>query len=216
MAKAGMQIRNLLNDDTPDEEVHTPARDDWFGAGTGDTGSVTTEDESDAPIGRPSSHSHPHHHGSFPQQEAQRKQDAPFAAFQEGRRYSDGVYDSPAQASQYQHPPIPSNYTSVSPYPRDAPRGGCTPAERGPAPEQGRPIPLAQSWAPQHSTSFPPPYAPATTTNTPTVHFRFRAGSVGQDRPFLQSQPPPAAPQAQPNGASHPRFPPYASESRTW
>lgn len=49
-SQVGMQIRNLLNDDTPDEELPPPLHmqdGDWFGGG--DAGSVTTEDESDAP-----------------------------------------------------------------------------------------------------------------------------------------------------------------------
>ncbi|SCV74025.1 BQ2448_6457 [Microbotryum intermedium] len=44
-------IRNLLNDDTPDEDAHSPGRDDWFGGGGGRASEevgATTQEESDA------------------------------------------------------------------------------------------------------------------------------------------------------------------------
>ncbi|SGY48694.1 BQ5605_C001g00682 [Microbotryum silenes-dioicae] len=43
-------IRNLLNDDTPDEDAHSPGRDDWFGGGgarASEEIGATTEEESD-------------------------------------------------------------------------------------------------------------------------------------------------------------------------
>lgn len=229
--KAGMQIRNLLNDVTPDEEVRTPARDDWFGGNGGDTGSVTTEDESDAPP-KPRSPVRPHplQHRSFERERRPTKEGDPFPSLQEGRRYSDGPFDSPSHP-QYQHPPIPSSYTSVSPYPRDALRAPERPLDRAPAAEQhrgprlepGRPIPLAGGWTSQRPP-FPSPYGPASAT---TIHFRYNAPSSTQDR-YPQAQPQPQAsqphphprppPQSQPqaNVSGHPRFPSYASESRTW
>ncbi|GAA5981944.1 hypothetical protein JCM10908_004679 [Rhodotorula pacifica] len=43
--KAGMHLRDMLNDEARAPEREAPARDDWFGAESAETGSATTEDE---------------------------------------------------------------------------------------------------------------------------------------------------------------------------
>ncbi|KPV75317.1 uncharacterized protein RHOBADRAFT_53310 [Rhodotorula graminis WP1] len=48
--KAGMHIRNMLNDEPEEEGATTPARDDWFGTDGGDAASVSTEDDPDAAL----------------------------------------------------------------------------------------------------------------------------------------------------------------------
>ena len=104
--KAGMQFRNLLNDDTPDEEVPPPVRDDWFGGGVngggGDAESVTTEDESDVP--KPQARSPARRPDSFPA----RPQDAYAPPFAGDPRYTSN--GTPV----YRHPP-PSGYSSSYP-----------------------------------------------------------------------------------------------------
>lgn len=103
--KAGMQFRNLLNDDTPDEEIPPPVRDDWFGgANGGDAESVTTEDESDVP--KPQTRSPARRPDSFPS----RPQDAYAPPFGSDPRYaSNGT-------PLYRNPP-PSGYSSSYPPP---------------------------------------------------------------------------------------------------
>ncbi|BGP15852.1 DNA-binding protein snt1 [Rhodosporidiobolus nylandii] len=50
--KAGMQLRNMLNAEGPDDRATTPVRDDWFGGGeNGDAASATTEDDVEAVAG---------------------------------------------------------------------------------------------------------------------------------------------------------------------
>lgn len=48
--KAGMHIRNMLNDEPEEEGATTPARDDWFGTDGGDAASVSTEDDPEAAV----------------------------------------------------------------------------------------------------------------------------------------------------------------------
>ncbi|KAK4056848.1 DNA-binding protein snt1 [Microbotryomycetes sp. JL221] len=47
IVRAGMQIRNLLNEDAPVDDKSNPAGEDWFGAANDDAGSATTEDETE-------------------------------------------------------------------------------------------------------------------------------------------------------------------------
>ncbi|GAA6012966.1 hypothetical protein JCM10207_008397 [Rhodosporidiobolus poonsookiae] len=79
--KAGMHIRNMLNDDGPDESVASPARDDWFG---GDAASVTTEDDVEAVAG-----------AAFPEprvaQEIPRPSSVPYGAESATARFSNGL-----------------------------------------------------------------------------------------------------------------------------
>lgn len=44
-----MDLRDMLNDDVRPPQREAPARDDWFGAESAETGSVTTEDDAPAP-----------------------------------------------------------------------------------------------------------------------------------------------------------------------
>ncbi|KAK4697925.1 hypothetical protein P7C70_g8131, partial [Phenoliferia sp. Uapishka_3] len=108
-SKAGMQIRNLLNEDTPDEEAPTALREgDWFGGGGEE--SATTEDESDAPK-RKVNKSPPRRIDHQPSSHARTSNwDQPRA---EDRRFAyeappQGSYRSPAQTPHYnssQYPP---------------------------------------------------------------------------------------------------------------
>ncbi|GAA5884675.1 hypothetical protein JCM16303_003709 [Sporobolomyces ruberrimus] len=45
-SKAGMHLRNMLNEDTPDEEASHSAKEDWFGGGGGGQEDDPSEDES--------------------------------------------------------------------------------------------------------------------------------------------------------------------------
>ncbi|KAK4047003.1 DNA-binding protein snt1 [Microbotryomycetes sp. JL201] len=68
VVRAGMQIRNLLNDDGAPDEKANPSGEDWFG-GNEDGGSATTEEEIEQrdaaardPLARPHSMPHPYGH----------------------------------------------------------------------------------------------------------------------------------------------------------
>ncbi|KAM0787666.1 hypothetical protein ACM66B_003729 [Microbotryomycetes sp. NB124-2] len=69
VVRAGMQIRNLLNDAGPADDKANPSGEDWFGANDDGGGSATTEEEIEqrdaetrAPPSRPSSMPHPYGH----------------------------------------------------------------------------------------------------------------------------------------------------------
>lgn len=202
--KAGMQLRNLLNDDAPDEEAATPAGDDWFGGGNGGEGSVTTEDESDAPL-KPKSP--PSHHPRQQQHHADpfgaRKPTDPFAAFETtARRYSDGTLESPATSrSPFPHPSAPNHY----PASHYSPHAAQQPERRFEALRQPMPIPLANAWQPSHQgspSSFPPPYGPSSShssaASTPGDFFRRSLDHNDLRTPYGAHPTPPSRPSTAP------------------
>lgn len=159
VAKAGMQIRNLLNDDTHSEEAHTPARDDWFNAPIDETGSVTTEDEGDTPAALPKNDSE-----FFPS--SARSQDA-FAGFQATRRRSDDAVQgrrgsSSTSSSVFSHPLPPTQFSTA--YPQHGHLRQALPSPLTAPTWQSTPLGTP-------STAYPSP-AGGSVATTPMEHYR--------------------------------------------
>lgn len=135
-ATAGMQIRNLLNDDTPDEELPPPlAEGDWFGGGDGES---ATESESDRPKLKVTK-SPPRrieHHQQAPPQARPQAWDLPRG---DDRRYA---YEAPAAYRPAHSAPVHFATSPNYPPPSMDHYGGRPPV----------------SWNP--SASYPPPYGP--------------------------------------------------------
>ncbi|KAM0748135.1 hypothetical protein T439DRAFT_74937 [Meredithblackwellia eburnea MCA 4105] len=164
-SKAGMQIRNLLNDDTPDEEVPPTLHEgDWFGGGdAGSTG--TTEDESDAPKTKNVVKSPPRRLSEQPTH-TRPMWDARDRDHPGDRRYAyDAPYhrpppSQPHYASSYGHPPPIDRYDLDNRPPMWHPSGPTPYPPYGPPADYYRGPPLDV----HDRASYPPPrteYFPA-------------------------------------------------------
>lgn len=159
----GMQIRSILNDDTPDEETPAPGeRDDWFGgANGGDNGSVTTEDESDAPKRQSSRPEH-----SQDPYRSSRHGDPYARQYSHDPHYADAARFEYEEAARYQmyanYPPPPNaqhRYESIqqgrssNPWVNQPQPHQQQQPSYAPYPPYGPPMPLPQVM-PRHATHY--------------------------------------------------------------
>ncbi|KAL8283852.1 hypothetical protein RQP46_005284 [Phenoliferia psychrophenolica] len=188
LPKAGMQIRNLLNDDSPTHEGGEPAapmlQGDWFGnhgssaPGTNGNESATTEDESElpkprvtkSPPPRQQQHQQQQHHQQQPHQ--RQSWDLP-PARSEDRRFA---YEAPPSA--YRPQPQPQQAQARYAYP--------SPMDRY---DTGGRQPQPVSWQP--SASYPPPYGPSTPLSSD--FYSSRSSLDIHDRTSSSSSAPPSS-----------------------
>ena len=187
VVRAGMQIRNLLNDDGPVETTRTQG-EDWFAAGDDDAGSAT-EDETEhgqaagATLARPSS--------------AQPTTDT-FARFEHTRR---SVDDSHLAKGFWRHPPPPpragvpypaprQSFPSPSPSWRSSPADSPSPAYSPFVAGAGRSATPTELYRRSDTSAPGPPPA----DRQPSDYFNAKP-VTGYERPFARTSAYPSASQ---------------------
>ncbi|GAA5909832.1 uncharacterized protein JCM6883_003109 [Sporobolomyces salmoneus] len=170
-SKAGMHLRNMLNEDTPDEEASNSAKEDWFGSSGGGPDEDPSEDESFTASA----------HSSRPVTANERAQSLQ-------QQNNNRIILSNGLARPSAHLPGPSQLPS---FPTSLP-----PNRRFDhfLPRQAATIPVANRWSPAPTSPFASYGSPATPgVSSSADHYRrptppeyFQAKTVYDSHPQLQ------------------------------